>query len=136
MAEKDTDKISKVERYKVVTAQMQYFNEKIIEALKLYIQLVTAITGGYIWLRSNPSTLQTMQWVQTAIPALMLFVGFTISLLIGFNFSTWWGYRMAESKLLNGIVPSPVFPKSARQEIIMVVVVIVSSGIFAWYFAQ
>lgn len=136
MAEKDTDKVSKAERYKVVTTQMQYFNEKIIEAFKLHIQLVTAITGGYIWLRSNPSALQTTQWIQTAIPALMLFIGFTISLLIGFNLSTWWGYRMAESKILNGIVPPPVFPKSARQEIIMIVVVIASSGIGAWYFAQ
>jgi len=128
--------IDTVERYKFVTSQLQYFNDKIIESFKLYIQLVTAISGGYLWLKTQSQTADTLTWARVAAPALMIFVGLTIILLIIVNLSSWWGYRKAESNLLGGVVPTPVFPKSARQELVMIVVIITTSGLGAWYFAQ
>ena len=128
--------IDPIERYKFITSQLQYFNEKIVEAFRLYIQLVTAVMGGYIWLKSQTQTVVPSNWVRVVFPALMVFIGLGSVLLIVVNLSSWWGFRKAESALLKGIVPPPVFPRSARQEIVMIMVIIAISSVGAWYLAR
>ena len=128
--------IDDAERYKFVTSQLQYFNDKIIESFKLYIQLVTAVTGGYLWLKTQNQITGALAWARVAAPALMIFIGLAIISLIIVNLSSWWGYRKAESELLGGVVPIPVFPKSARQELIMIGVIVITTGLGAWYFTQ
>jgi uncharacterized iron-regulated membrane protein len=128
--------IDDVERYKVVTSRIQYFNDKIIESFKLYIQLVTALTGGYMWLKTQSQATNALTWARVAAPGLMILIGITIILLIVANLSAWWGHRKVESKLTGGAVPAPVFPKSARGELIMIGFIIITSGLGAWYFTR
>ncbi len=127
--------VSDLERYKVVTSQLQHLNDKILESFKLYIQLLIAITAGYVWLRTQPNA-QEMLWARPVVPTLTVFVGFTTVLLIVFNLRSWWGYRHAESSLSAGSVGPPTFPRSASQELIFIGVVIVTTIGAVWYFAQ
>ena len=59
--------------------------------------------------------------------ALTILVGFASVLLVIFNLSSWWGFRKAESLLLKGKIPLPVFPRSARQELLMMLVIATST---------
>jgi hypothetical protein len=123
----DAEGVTLEERYRFVTSQLSYFNEKIIEAFNLFIKLLTAIVGGVIWLRLQ-TDLGTV-WIQIRgiVIGLVMLVGLSSILLVIFNLSSWWGFRKAESFLLNGKIPPPVFPKSARQELLMMLVIAVST---------
>jgi hypothetical protein len=119
--------VSDDERYKFVTSQLTYHNEKIIEAFNLFIKLTSAVAGGAIWLRvqaTGPSLWPTIR--PLAVGLLVLF-GISAALLVGFNLHTWWGFRKAESRLTNGAVRAPSFPGSCRQELVMVAVIIATT---------
>ena len=123
------------ERYRFVTSQLTYFNEKIIEAFNLYIKLITAIAGGLIWLRLQVDWVTVWVQIRGIVVALILLVGFASILLVTFNLTSWWGFRKAESFLLKGKIPSPVFPKSARQELLMMILIAISAigaSILVW----
>lgn len=123
----DIEGVSLEERYRFVTSQLSYFNEKIIEAFNLFIKLLTAIAGGVIWLRLQTDWGTVWTQIRGIVVALVILVGFSSVLLVIFNLSSWWGFRKAESFLLKGKIPLPVFPKSARQELLMMLVIAVST---------
>ena len=122
-----TETVTLEERYRFVTSQLSYFNEKIIEAFNLFIKLLTAITGGVIWLRLQTDWGTVWIQIRGIVVALIMLVGFSSILLVIFNLSSWWGFRKAESFLLKGKIPPPVFPKSARQELLMMLVITISA---------
>lgn len=131
----NTETVTLEERYRFVTSQLSYFNEKIIEAFNLFIKLLTAIAGGVIWLRLQTDWGTVWIQIRGIVVALIVLVGLSSVLLIIFNLSSWWGFRKAESFLLKGKIPPPVFPKSARQELLMMLVVTASTigaGILIW----
>lgn len=123
----ESDNITIEERYRFVTSQLSYFNEKIIEAFNLYIKLITAIAGGVIWLRLQVDWGAVWIQIRGIVVALTILVGFASVLLVIFNLSSWWGFRKAESLLLKGKIPLPVFPRSARQELLMMLVIATST---------
>jgi len=138
MADKKTkisEGVTVEERYRFVTSQLTYFNEKIIEAFNLYVKLITVIAGGVIWLRLQLDWVTVWKQIRSIVVALILLVGFSSILLVTFNLTSWWGFRKAESYLLNGKVPPPVFPKSARQELLLMLVIATSAigaSILVW----
>lgn len=125
-----------IERYKFVTSQLSYFNDKIIESFKLYIQLISAVTGGYVAVRTQAVATPVARIAQVVIPGLTVFIGLGAVLLILVNLSSWWGFREAESRLLKGDVPPPVFPRSARQELVMIAAIVLATTLGAWFFSQ
>ncbi|RJP49180.1 MAG: hypothetical protein C4586_07805 [Anaerolineaceae bacterium] len=131
----EADNVTIEERYRFVTSQLSYFNEKTIEAFNLYIKLITAIAGGVIWLRLQIDWGTVWIQIRGIVVALILLVGFASILLVIFNLSSWWGFRKAESFLLKGKIPPPVFPKSARQELLIMLVIATSAigaSILVW----
>ncbi len=122
-----TEAVTLEERYRFVTSQLSYFNEKIIEAFNLFIKLLTAIAGGVLWLRLQNDWGTVWIQIRGIVVALIMLVGFSSILLVIFNLSSWWGFRKAESFLLKGKIPPPVFPKSARQELLMMFVIAIST---------
>jgi len=110
-------------------------NDKIIDSFKLFVQLLTAVTAGYVWWKTQPNAL-ALPWPQIVFPTLTVFIGVATALLIIINSIGWWGYRKAESSLLRGKVPLPTFPRSAMQEIIMIGVVFLTTVAAVWYFAR
>ena len=130
-----TETITLEERYRFVTSQISYFNEKIIEAFNLYIKLITAIAGGVIWLRLQVDWGTIWIQIRGIVVALIILVGIASILLVIFNLSSWWGFRKAESFLLKGKIPPPMFPKSARQELLLMLVIATSAigaSILVW----
>ncbi len=122
-----TDNVSIESRYKFVTSQLSYFNEKIIEAFNLYIKLISATAGGVIWLRFQEDWALIWIQIRVIVVSLIGLISLVSIILILINLSAWWGFRKAESFLLNGKVPPPVFPKSARQELLMICVIAISA---------
>jgi len=132
---KEPAPISDVEQYKEVTSMMRYYNDKIFDTFKMYIQLASAIAGGYVWLRiqAGPTALDLARYVA---PALTLLVGIGAILLIAINLGSWWGYRKRLSELLNRPNLRPEFPRNGYQEVIMGVFILLASAGAFWYFTR
>ncbi|MBI3576142.1 MAG: hypothetical protein HY083_10920 [Gammaproteobacteria bacterium] len=114
-------------RYEFVTAQIRYHNEKMIEAFKLYITLLSAIVGSVFWVLAQSEIVESLKYeLLFLIPWLVITVSVSVSILILSNYVAWWGYRKAESKITKGAVPQPVLPKSFISQAVMLVVIIIS----------
>ena len=118
--------IDELERYKFITSQLKYFADRMRDSFKLYIQLATAIIGGFVWLKIQPVATQGAV-VLSIVPPLLLLLGVLMSALVWFDYACWYGYRKAESALIGGRFP-PSFPRSAWAEIFMTLSMLVTSG--------
>ena len=119
--------VSDEERYKFATSQLTYFNEKIIEAFNLFVKLTSVIAGGALWLRVQATGPSLWPAIRPLAVGLLALCGISTVTLVGFNLHAWWGYRRAESRLTDKAVPPPTFPRSCRQEIVMVAVITVAT---------
>jgi hypothetical protein len=118
--------ISEVERYKFVVSQVEYLNEKIIETFSLYVKLLTGVIGGAVWLRLQRTGDDLWFRSRPLVVVLVVLIDVMASALIIFNLHAWWGFRKAESDLTGGQAVMPRFPRSCRQEISMLLVIVVS----------
>lgn len=125
--EREAEAVSKEERYKFVTSQLIYCNEKILQTFTFFIKLISTFVGGLIWLRLQ-SNFPTV-WSQTKGLAVAVFLlsGVGTFLMIYRYLRTWWGFRQAESNLTAGAVPTPKFPRSCQTELFMMLVVVVTT---------
>ena len=115
-----------VERYKWVTSQEQFFGHRIVEWFKLYLQLATAIAGGFLFLRTQPGAANTLLLMRVVASFLLMFIATCIVFLISFDMVAWWGYRQAESDLGGQRVPPPSASRVLRQEPVMILLIIIS----------
>lgn len=111
------------DRYKFVTAQQNYLNEKILETFSQFVTIISTIAGGVIWLRAQNSWPSVWPQAKEIAIALVLLLGTQALLRIWINAKSWWGFRRAESLLTQGEVPEPTFPRSAIQELIFTLVI-------------
>ena len=118
----NTHEISPLERYKFVTSMIQYHNEKMIEAFKLFIQVLSAIVGGSVWL-SNASgiyTRDTRYWLLADL--LVICVAMMTAITVIANQIAWIKFRRAEHNL-NQSAPKPGNFWSYWNELSMLLVV-------------
>jgi TRAP-type C4-dicarboxylate transport system permease small subunit len=129
--------VSVDEEYKFVSEQTRYHNEKIIEALNLFIRLFSAIVGGSIWLSTQAHI------PDAKIPSLVWLSDTTVILLTGLccilvyeNLRAWHGYRRAQSRLgsidESGIprIPPPRRLHASRTETAMIGFMILAAILF------
>jgi hypothetical protein len=121
--------ISAEKRYEFVTGRLQYHNEKIIEAFKLFIQVISAIVGGAIWLSlvKEPPKGHENYWLLADILVVCLAAMTTITVIA--NVIAWFGYRTAEHEL-NPKAPKPRHFWSYWNELAMLAVIVIASGLF------
>lgn len=120
------------DRYKFVTAQQNYLNEKILETLSQFITITSTLAGGVIWLRAQPTWPAVWPQVKAIAVGLVLLLGIQALLRIWINATSWWGFRQAESSLTQGQVAPPKFPRSAMQELAFAIVITVTTGTAIW----
>ena len=126
--------IDDIERYKWITSQVNYFADRMRDNFKLYIQLATAIIGGFIWLQIQPDLDNHKLAVLKIVPTLLLILGIFMSILIWVDYRCWYQYREAESELIGGKYP-PRFPNSAGGEVFMTIAIL-SSSVSGFFFLK
>ena len=126
-AKPETESVSKEERYKFVTSQCVYCNEKIIQSFTLFLKLVSTLAGGVIWLRLQPNWADVWSKVESLAVWLLILLGIGTVLMIYRYVVAWWGFRKAESALTAGAVPEPRFPRSCIVELFLMVIVLVTT---------
>jgi hypothetical protein len=114
-------------RYKFVTAQQNYLNEKILEAFSQFVTILVTIIGGVIWLRSQSSWPQIWPQTREIASYVVSLLGVQALLRIGINAFSWWGFRKAESAITKHQVSLPRFPRSATQEILLSITIVVAT---------
>ncbi|MFL6521536.1 MAG: hypothetical protein ACJ8NS_15055 [Chthoniobacterales bacterium] len=121
--EKCVDRVSLEERYKFVTSQLVYCNEKILQSFTFFLKLISTLAGGVIWLRLQPNSAVIWSQIRSLAAWLLGLAGVGAILMIYRYVRTWWGFRKAESHLTAGAVPRPRFPHSCQMELYMMLVI-------------
>src|ERR1051326_3814610 len=114
------------ERYKYVCGQLNYLNDKILESFSQFVTLITAIAGGIVWLRTQKEWIAIWSQTKPLANALIVVVAMQALVRIWLNLWSWWGFRVAESTLTRGGVPSPHFPRSDSQELTLSLVIVIT----------
>jgi len=115
-------------QYEFLTNQLNYHNDKIIEGFNQFIKLISAIIAGSIWIITQQLEQETKLLISKIIPSLILIISVSSIFLILINLRSWWGYRKAISSLIGAErVPPPKFPRSCSSELVMILVIIIST---------
>lgn len=124
--------IENVDRYKRVCSQLDFFCKRMDDTFKLFIQLSTAVIGGFIWLKMQPDAAKVAELFPVARWIIPILSVVTI-MQIGSDCVGWWGYREAEAALLERSDLRPKLPQSARLESLrMVVTAFIGLAAYAW----
>ena len=120
--------VSDEKQYEFVTRQLNYHNDKIIEAFNLFLKLISSIIAGSVWLISQKLDRETRALIGEIAP-FFIFIGCISSILIILiNLRSWWGYKKAISYLVGTekAIP-PKFPRSCSSELVMIITILISS---------
>jgi hypothetical protein len=125
--------IAEKDRYEFVTSSVRYHNEKIIQAFQLFIKLTTAVIGGTVYLSLQPmDPIKHSLLTQAALVAECA-ICLVCIITIWANVRAWWGFRVAESKLVGKdakdkdfIVAMPTHIKSYLVEVVMTIVILLT----------
>jgi hypothetical protein len=125
--------VDPVEGYKFITSRIASFENRMGESFNSYIQLSSAVVGGYVWTRTQLHDSQLLGVIHVLAPVLLVLIGTSTVLLVVFDVRSWCGYRKAESNLTGGAAPNPRFPGSMLQELVMITFVVVTTALGASY---
>lgn len=124
--------ISSLERYKRVCSMITYLCERMDHVFKLFVQVSTAVVGGFIWLRMQPNAASVDDLFAVARWVIPILAVATIIQMISDHIS-WLGYRRAEAGLLGRDDLMPSFPNSGKFEYLRILIVaLVGLGAFLW----
>lgn len=124
--------ISPEERYKRVCSMLTYFCDRMDQAFKLFVQISTAVIGGFIWLRMQPNSSSVDHLFAVGRWIIPILAAVTIGQII-FDHISWYGYRRAEANLLGREDLKPSFPNSGKLEYLRITIItIVGLGAFCW----
>lgn len=130
-------RVSVDEEYKFVSSQVKEHNARIMEAFKLYIQLITLVVGGssYLSIMPNGPSSARLQQFATLADALVAFITLIALLMVAENLRGWFGYRMAQSRLAgldisgNPHIPRPRrFRASVLEGALMLAMIVAAAG--------
>ena len=126
--------ISDEKQYEFITGQLNYHNDKIIDAFSQFVKLVSAIIAGGVWMITQQLDAGTKTLIGKVAMWLILLVSISSTLLILINLRVWWGYRKTVSKLVGTErAPLPRFPRSSSSELVMILVIIVTTCLLFLY---
>ncbi len=112
------------ERFNNITTMIRYHNDKIIDAFNRFVTFSIGIVGGSFWLISQKNIEPAIkEAVISSVPILFWFLGVSTIALIYSNWSSWFGFRQAESVLVSD-APAPSRLKSSKEQIIMVCIIL------------
>lgn len=127
--------VSPEKQFEHVTARIRQHEENRLAAFRLFIQNFSAILGGSIYLAMDrkfgvEASFAFTYLSMTAVGVLTI----VASLMIVANYATWWGYRKAQTVLLDGKIPGPEQSTFQRLiEIPMIIAMFIACGTF-WAF--
>jgi hypothetical protein len=82
----------------------------------MFVQLFSAIVGGAIWLSSQPTVTSEASKIYINLSnVLVSLVTLIASVMVFEDYRIWWGYRIAQSKLVPH-VPKPTFKSVTTSE--------------------
>lgn len=123
--------IESIEHYKRVCSMLDFFCKRMDDSFRLFVQLSTAVVGGFIWLKmqADPKNVEHLfpvaRWI---IPALAIA---TIVQILS-DLRSWYGYRQAEVQL-NPKAPRPSVLRSGRLEYARILMTaLVGFGAYCW----
>lgn len=126
--------ISDETRYNFVTGQLNYHNDKIIDAFNLFLKLISAIIGGSVWVITQHLEQAKVLLISKIVPWLILVISVSSIMLILINLRSWWGYRKTMSSLVGAEkVSPPQFPRSCSSEIVMILTIFISALLLIIY---
>ena len=123
----------------VLILKREELNGRIMEAFKLYIQLMTLVVGGCVYLSIMPNgpAPEKLHKLATLADGLVGFVTFIALVMVLENVRGWFGYRKAQSRLggldLNGKphIPWPrKFRASLLEGVMMLGMVVAAVGFY------
>ena len=98
-------------QYEFITAQMRYFNEKIIQAFTLFLRLGSGIIAGVFFLHVQLQKGDLTRCnLRVASSGLFVLIGLSTTILILNNLFAWRGYR----RLFSEQYPAVPLKKSVR----------------------
>jgi hypothetical protein len=124
--------ISDDKHYDFITRQLEYTNEKIIQAFELFIKLFIVISGGIIWLKTQNFEDNFLKVLITPVRFLLILMGVGSIAVIILNLKSWWGYRKAQARLTT-LAPSPRHFLSYLHEIILILIVSIATCLAVFY---
>lgn len=111
------------QEYDFVNQQVKYNNEKIFQALELFIKLMIVVIGGMFWLITQKLDNHFLQQLINPIRLLFVLVGVGSGSLIILHTISWWCYRKAQVKLNDNVQP-PRW-RSLCREMSMIIIICV-----------
>ena len=124
-----------IERFRNVTTMIRYHNDKMVEAFARFVRFSALIVAGsfYVFLEGTESH-GLIGVVTCMAPMLIVFVAISSAAVIASNWCSWFGFRKAESNLLEGAVQPPKFWRSAKEQLIMVAIMFAVSCFATWLY--
>ncbi len=121
--------------YEFVTRQLDYRNEKTLQAFGLFVKLIAAMAGAAVWAAAQGLDAVTRSEIGAILLWLPLMAGIHSILTIYVNQRSWWGFRKAEVNLTasaSAPAPDPTW-RAFISEAWMVAFIIIVSGLACWY---
>jgi hypothetical protein len=122
-----------------VAKQLSECNARIMDSFKLYIQVVSAIIGGSIYLSlQQHDKLKNAQYAALS-DCLVALVTLVAIVMIYENLREWHGYRKAQSRLSgvddNGApyIPGPRGFQASRVESALMLAMVATALLFWWF---
>ncbi|QQO20104.1 hypothetical protein JJB98_09355 [Bradyrhizobium diazoefficiens] len=113
-------RVTPLEHYKRVCSMLDAFMKRMEDTFRFFVQVSTAVIGGFIWLKMQPDSAKVAYLLEIAryiIPALGVA---TIAEMVNCLFR-WYGYRKAEHRL-NPRAPAPSIWMMGHVELIRILV--------------
>jgi hypothetical protein len=121
-------------QYRWLTSQIADRVNKCTDALKLFVQMFSAIVGGSIYLASaqtlTPAMPLTYRWLSSV--ATLLLTGVCVAIIIDARRS-WCGYRRSLTTLFPEI-PAPKVIRSSFVPAVMVLGMLIAAALFCCWF--
>jgi hypothetical protein len=119
--------VSEDKEFEYVTSQIVKHVQRSVDAFKLFTQLFSAIVGGSIWLSTqrnvSPAAAKTYSHLSGWLVVLVTVIA---SVMIIDNYRVWYGFRLAQSRLVPTVPPPKL--KSTMTAALMVLCIEVDPG--------
>jgi hypothetical protein len=124
----------RVARYENITAMLRYHNDKTLEAFARFVTFSIGIVGGSFWLLSQKDiSEQVKEAALSSVPLLFWFLGISSLALIYSNWKSWYGFRKAESDLLQIPELAPKCPRACKEQLILAGIILLVCVFFTFF---
>jgi hypothetical protein len=123
--------IDKLEHYKRICSQIDFFSQRMSDSFTLFVQLSMATIGGFVWLKTQENAKEATYLFPLGRWVIPFLATFTIIQMTS-DFRSWLGFRQAEANLLERVDLKPSFFTWRLVILRSVIVTIVAIGGFIY----